>query len=224
MATPGWYGKLPMLGDFAHRRLPGDFVTTCDGWLSQGLAASRASLGDAWLDNYLTAPLWCFAWSPQVVDAQWWFGVMMPSVDAVGRYFPLVVAFGTDDAPTEPQALAQWAQWYHSAGACALQTLQGQATLDAFESALAAAGTPLATAAARAAPPQAFTSEWQLHPAHGDWPQDAAAVVLRALTARLQGHSIWWAQIATSETPPPVTVMRGLPAADRFVALFQGTL
>jgi type VI secretion system protein ImpM len=223
MATPGWYGKLPMLGDFAHRRLPLGFVNACDAWLSQGVAASRKSLGSAWLDNYLTAPLWCFAWSPRVVDEQWWFGVLMPSVDAVGRYFPLVVAFSTEHAPTEPHALAQWAQWYDSAGACALQTLQGQAKLNEFESALAAAGTPLTTAPADSALPQAFTSELQLHPAQGAWPQDAATVVLRSLTARLQGHSTWWVQ-GDSETPPPVTVMRGLPAADRFVALFQGAL
>ncbi|MBC7954958.1 MAG: type VI secretion system-associated protein TagF [Cytophagales bacterium] len=223
MATPGWYGKLAMLGDFAHRRLPLGFVNACDAWLSQGVAASRESLGSAWLDNYRTAPLWCFAWSPRVVDEQWWFGVLMPSVDAVGRYFPLVVAFNTEHAPTEPHVLAQWAQWYDSAGACALQTLQGQATLDEFESALAAAGTPLTTAPADSASPQPFTSELQLHPAKGAWPQDAATVVLRALTARLQGHSTWWVQ-GDSETPPPVTAMRGLPTADRFVALFQGAL
>ena len=223
MATPGWYGKLAMLGDFAHRRLPLGFVKACDAWLSQGIAASRKSLGSAWQGNYLTAPLWCFAWSPRVVDEQWWFGVLMPSVDAVGRYFPLVVAFSTEHAPTEPHALAQWAQWYDSAGACALQTLQGQATLDEFESALAAAGTPLTTAPAAFAPPQAFTSELQLHPAQGAWPQDAATIVLRSLTARLQGQSIWWVQ-GDSETPPPVTVMRGLPTANRFVAILQGAL
>ncbi|CDS48405.1 Protein phosphatase ImpM [Polaromonas sp. CG9_12] len=223
MATPGWYGKLAMLGDFAHRRLPLGFINACDAWLSQGVAASRASLGSAWLDNYLTAPLWCFAWSPRIVDEQWWFGVLMPSVDAVGRYFPLVVAFSTEHAPTEPNALAQWAQWYDSAGACALQTLQGQATLDEFESALAAVGTPSTPVPADSAPPQAFTSELQFHLTQGAWPQGAATVVLRSFTARLQGHSIWWVQ-GDSETPPLVTVMRGLPTANRFVALFQGAL
>jgi type VI secretion system protein ImpM len=223
MTTPRWYGKLPMLGDFAHRRLPLGFVNACDAWLSQGVAASRDSLGPAWLDNYLTAPLWCFAWSPRVVDEQWWFGVLMPSVDAVGRYFPLVVAFSTEHAPTEPHALAQWAQWYVSAGACALQTLRSQATLEEFESALTTAGTPVIAEPADSAPPQVFASELQLHPSQGAWPQHAATVVLRSLTARLQGQSTWWVQ-GNGERPSPVTVMRGLPAADRFVALFQGVL
>ena len=223
MATPGWYGKLAMLGDFAHRRLPLGFVNACDAWLSRGVPASRESLGSAWLDNYLTAPVWCFAWSPRVVDEQWWFGVLMPSVDVVGRYFPLVVVFSAEHAPTEPDALAQWAQWYDGTSACALQTLKGQATLEEFESVLAATGTPLTTASGDSALPQALTSELQLHPAQGLWPQDAATVVLSSLTARLQGHSIWWVQ-GDSETPPVVTVMRGLPAANRFVALFQGAL
>jgi len=223
MATPGWYGKLPILGDFAHRRLPVGFVSACDTWLSDGVAASRESLGSAWLENYLTAPLWNFAWSPRVVDEQWWFGLLMPSVDAVGRYFPLMVAFSAEQAPTEPHALAQWAQWYDCAGACALQTLQGKSSLDDFESSLAAVGTPLTTSPAGAMPVQAFTGGWQLHPAQGEWPQDAATIVQCSLTARLQGHSTWWTQ-GSGEPPSPVTVMQGLPAADRFVALFQGAL
>lgn len=223
MATPGWYGKLPMLGDFAHRRLPLGFVNACDSWLSQGIAASRESLGPSWLDNYLTAPLWCFVWSPNVVDERWWFGVLMPSVDAVGRYFPLMVAFSAEHAPTEPGELVQWAQWYDSTGACALQTLEDQTTLEEFESTLAAAGTPLITTPPDPAPAQSLTSELQLHPAQGAWPQDAATVILRSLTARLQGHSTWWVQ-GDKEVMQPVTVLRGLPAADRFAALFQGSL
>jgi type VI secretion system protein ImpM len=223
MATPGWYGKLPMLGDFAHRRLPLGFVSVCDTWLSQGVAASRQSLGPVWLDSYLTAPLWCFAWSPRVVDEHWWFGLLMPSVDAVGRYFPLVVAFSTQQAPSEPQALEQWAQWYDRAGACAMQILQGQSTLDEFETGLAAVGTPVAAPLAGAAPVQKRSSGWQLHPAQGAWQKDAATVVLSSPSAGLQGHSTWWPQ-GGEQPVPPVTVMEGLPEADRFTALIRGAL
>ena len=193
MATPGWFGKLAMLGDFAHRRLPRVFVDACDGWLSAGVAASRRSLGAAWLDTYLTAPVWCFAWSPGIVDDAWWFGVLMPSVDAVGRYFPLVLAFSTPQAPVEPHALAEWTRWYESASRAALRTLEGQPTLDDFESALAAAETPSASPAPESAGP------------------------------RPQGQSTWW-PLADTEPSPPVTVIRGLPAADRFAGLLQGAL
>jgi type VI secretion system protein ImpM len=205
MATAGWFGKLPMLGDFAHRRLPCGFVDACDAWLSQGLRASRASLGPGWLDDYLAAPLWCFAWSPLVVDGRWWFGVLMPSVDAVGRYFPLVVAFDAAQAPTDAQALARWARWYDSAAACALQTLQDRATLDGFEAALAAAGTPSTTT-----------------PDDGAGPMEAAAVMPPLLAASPPGHATWWLQGGAA--PSRVTVVRGLPAADRFAALLHGAL
>ena len=218
MASPGWYGKLPMLGDFAHRRLPPGFVSACDDWLAQGVAASRAALGPAWLSHYLTAPLWCFAWSPRVVDEQWWFGVLMPSVDAVGRYFPLLVTFSAAQAPIAPGDLAQWAQWYERAGACALQTLQGQASLDAFEAALNAVGTPLIAPSADVDPRQQFADESQVHPA-----QHAATLALRSLTAGPEGRTVWWTQ-GGEEAAPTVTVVQGLPAADRFGALFQGAL
>lgn len=219
-STAGWYGKLPMLGDFAHRRLPRELITACDVWLAQGVAASRESLGAAWLDTYLTAPLWCFAWSPRIIDASWWFGVLMPSVDAVGRYFPLIIAFSAPQAPSDAQALALWAQWYESASRCAMQTLQDRATLEEFEAALAAVATP--TAATADAPADAAEAEWQLHTANAVWPQEAATIVLRSLAARLQSHSIWWPQQSSCDHAPPVTVMQGLPVAERFVALLHG--
>ena len=31
--VPGWFGKLPGLGDFASRRLPDTFVAAWDRWL-----------------------------------------------------------------------------------------------------------------------------------------------------------------------------------------------
>ena len=72
---------LASLGDFATRRLPQDSARLLDGWLAQGVDTSRAQLGERWLNVYLTSPLWRFAWAPGVLDASWWFGLLMPSVD-----------------------------------------------------------------------------------------------------------------------------------------------
>ena len=57
----GFYGKLPSHGDFLRRRVSDAFVGVWDAWLQECLAASRASLGDRWLDVYLTSPVWRFA-------------------------------------------------------------------------------------------------------------------------------------------------------------------
>lgn len=91
--VPGWYGKLPSLGDFASRRLSPLFIEPWDRWLASGLASWRESDTD-WLDAFLAAPTWRFALGAGIpFDASpGYTGVLMPSVDRVGRYFPLTVA------------------------------------------------------------------------------------------------------------------------------------
>ena len=48
-ALPGWYGKMPNLGDFASRRLPSRFIVPWDDWLQRSLTGSRALMGESWL-------------------------------------------------------------------------------------------------------------------------------------------------------------------------------
>lgn len=105
-ALPGWFGKLPGMGDFAHRRLPDVFRETWDHWLHDGLMRLRERHAD-WTARYLEAPLWCFVLGAGVAGDRCWLGVLMPSVDGVGRYFPFTVAIEFDDAP--PAFLAWWA-------------------------------------------------------------------------------------------------------------------
>lgn len=90
--APGFTGKMPAHGDFVTRRLPQEFVLPWDGWLQQVIAESRDRAGDAWLDAYLVCPIWRFALAPGVCGRSGWVGALMPSVDRVGRYFPLTVA------------------------------------------------------------------------------------------------------------------------------------
>ena len=88
----GWYGKLPANGDFVTRRLPSSFIEPWDAWLNAMLQGSRERLGEAWRDAFLSAPAWRFVLAPGVVGQQGWAGVVVPSVDSVGRYFPITVA------------------------------------------------------------------------------------------------------------------------------------
>ena len=106
MMLPGWFGKLPGMGDFAHRRLPEAFRECWDGWLHDGLMRLRERHDD-WVARYLEAPLWCFELGRGVAGDGLWIGVLMPSVDGVGRYFPFTVAIAFDDAP--PPMLRWWA-------------------------------------------------------------------------------------------------------------------
>ena len=94
-ALPGWHGKLPALGDFASRRLDSSFLDPWDAWLAEGMLALREQLADDWLDAYLASPSWRFLLMPGALPGepglQAWAGVLMPSVDRVGRYFPFTL-------------------------------------------------------------------------------------------------------------------------------------
>ena len=49
-------------------------------------------MGDAWLPAFLEAPVWRFTLPPGMCGAQAALGLMLPSVDRAGRYFPLTFA------------------------------------------------------------------------------------------------------------------------------------
>jgi type VI secretion system protein ImpM len=91
----GFYGKLPTHGDFLRRRVADDFVNAWDPWLQHCIAGSRAVLGEPWLETYLTSPVWRFALAPHVCGAAPVAGLLVPSVDRVGRYFPLTLVWPT---------------------------------------------------------------------------------------------------------------------------------
>jgi type VI secretion system ImpM family protein len=146
--APGWYGKLPALGDFASRRLPARFVTSWDRWLAQGLASSRERLGDAWLDAYLTSPVWRFFLMPGALasadnDSEaCWSGVVMPSVDSVGRYFPLTIAAPFKAAPVRSDALADLWRWLGEIERIALAVLRFDQPVAWLEAQLALRSPP----------------------------------------------------------------------------------
>ncbi len=88
----GFYGKLPARGDFVRAGLPRDFIDPWDAWLQSVIAGSRALAGDAWLPAYLESPVWRFALPPGMCGDLAVLGLMLPSVDKAGRYFPLSFA------------------------------------------------------------------------------------------------------------------------------------
>ncbi len=107
--TPGFYGKFPVLGDFVSRRLPNVFIQTLDGWLQAAVSASREAIGAGWENSYLASPIWRFVFSPEICDKNCWAGILMPSVDKVGRYFPLTVSmFISENTPTPMTSSDTW--------------------------------------------------------------------------------------------------------------------
>jgi type VI secretion system protein ImpM len=91
MAGFGAFGKTPSLGDFFRVDISADFVVPWDRWLQQVLLRVRADLGDRWQGCYTSAPIWRFSLSAGLAGPVGALGVLMPSVDRVGRQFPLTV-------------------------------------------------------------------------------------------------------------------------------------
>ena len=64
-------------------------------WLQSAVAASRSELGAAWQDLYLVSPIWRF-WIGGDIFGVACAGALIPSVDKVGRFFPLAILYCAD--------------------------------------------------------------------------------------------------------------------------------
>lgn len=131
--APGFYGKLPILGDFVSRRLPRDFIDQWDNWLQHSIAISKQELGEKWQEVYLTSPIWRFALTPGLCGENGWMGVVMPSVDRVGRYFPFTIAVPIQQQTNNPALFSLTNDWYLELEKVALATLEDELDLHSLE-------------------------------------------------------------------------------------------
>lgn len=229
----GFYGKLPALGDFVGRRVPEGIVERWDGWMQESMVASRTSLGDRWLDLYLTAPMWRFFAHRGVLGDQPVAGVVFPSVDRVGRYFPLTV-FATLPADAVGLVVAdQCASWFERVEDLVLAQLEDESRdVEEFEESLAATGAKLVAGLGDVA-----RSPWStgfpdasgegltcLHVPLGDR-LDVGPAALAWLDQMLVGSTgapvYWWSSGSTAVRPCWL-VTRGLPEPGAFGSMLTG--
>jgi type VI secretion system protein ImpM len=88
--SAGVYGKYPGKRDFVVTNVPRSVLSPLETWLQGGMAASRQTLGRSWEAHYLVQPIWSF-WIGGHVTGVDCAGAIVPSVDRVGRHFPLVI-------------------------------------------------------------------------------------------------------------------------------------
>ena len=200
----GYFGKVSTLGDFVSRGLPDGLVAAWDAWLQQCIHASQQQLGDQWLDHYLTSPVWRFAISPGVLGPEGLGGVMMPSVDRVGRYFPLMIA--AVGAPPLLDWFHKHAGWYDAIEDLARASLDPVFRLAQFD------GLPEPNLAAS---PQAV-------PVRGAWRFVLNENVGEQVVASvLHGHGLWWSE-GSPNIRPSVLIFRGMPLSPSFTAMLSG--
>lgn len=88
----GAFGKIPALGDFIRLNVNAGFVQVWDDWMQAGMLTAREALQDRWNDAYLSAPIWRFTMPAGVAGPTGMTGIVMASVDRVGRQYPLTLA------------------------------------------------------------------------------------------------------------------------------------
>ena len=226
--SPGFFGKVPAVGDFVSRRLPRSFLDPWDQWIQSALASSRERLAENWLDHYLSSPIWRFAFSAQVAGPLPCSGVMMPSVDKAGRYFPftLVTFLPTNVNIFELGAHSQ--AWYEAAEAVALSVLDDTPPdIESLDQQVVALGLLTGEPSEEVDTVIAKSASATLRPWH--FPLRSVAglgdiypEMIRQLTElRFGSYSLWWS--SGSEQIEPASLMcEGLPPASAYAAMLAG--
>jgi len=90
----GIYGKLPSHADFVSADIDSELTAELYDWMQKVIFQSKGVMGDNdWLTAYLVSPIWRFYLPATEQRKHAVTGVMSPSVDSVGRYFPIFLVF-----------------------------------------------------------------------------------------------------------------------------------
>lgn len=228
----GLYGKLPSHGDFLRRRASDAFVAAWDAWLQQGIAESRAALGDRWLDLYLTSPVWRFAAAPGACGPAPLVGVMAPSVDRVGRYFPLTVVAGVPGHVTPIAAATMADRFFDRAEHLIVGTIESDVVdFEAFDRQVAQLGDellplrlPLPVVLQEGAGRMVAAADGRCHVPIGApeaLPSALGQLLAACLSATYAPLIVWWTE-GSAAVEPCCALSRGLPSPRAFAALLDG--
>jgi len=229
----GLYGKLPTHGDFLRRRVADEFVTPWDHWLQHAIADSRSVLGEQWLSIYLTSPIWRFALGPNVCGPAPVAGLLLPSVDRVGRYFPLTLVWPTPADLSTLEVAARFQRGFERAEQLLLDTLAQErfefAEFDRRVMDLASHLEDLAPAGARrltrsaAAAVLAGGGRARCIPLRTVSALDVPAFQLLGshLDANPAGFGLWWTD-GSSVVEPICLLTTGLPEPSHYSAMLDG--
>ena len=220
--APGYHGKLVAKGDFVTRRLPRGFLDPWDSWLQDVIGGSRTRMGEAWLDAYLTSPIWRFALSPGLCGEVAAAGVLMPSVDRVGRYFPLTIAVllvhGADllDVPVAGAA------WFAKAEELVQSALADSFDFDGFDAQVAALGAPTTgESKLPAAITEAGPGLRVAIPSADAVDQAYRRLAARVVSTACSRCSLWWTS-GSQDVAATFIACNGLPPVEGFAAFLDG--
>lgn len=217
---PGFFGKIPARGDFVSRRLGPGLVQPLDEWLQASIATSRRQMGEAWLPSYLETPIWRFVLGPGVCGEAPLAGVLMPSVDRVGRYFPLVLATPLPGCVAPTRLIDSAAAWFEKAENLALSCLDDGFVFDRFDQALCGLGAPPYDTT-RGSSSQQSGLRVGLGEQEGRRAETYGRLLDQVLIGFNNRFSLWWTS-GSDRVASSLLIAPGLPAPQNFAAFMDG--
>jgi type VI secretion system protein ImpM len=220
----GLFGKLAAKRDFIALATPRGFVEAWEPWVQASLSASRYQLRDRWQQAFLTAPVWRF-WLGAGICGTTVMGAIMPSLDGMGRYYPLTLHVVADaGAPILPPDIDTQDEWFGAAEGFLLSTLAQDATFDDISTRLDQLAVPRTRSCVAA--DASMVSLGNDMAAMAVTGADVAATlsVLRATSPEIYAAASFWWTAGGGDFPPLALSCRGLPDPYRYSTLLTGTL
>jgi type VI secretion system protein ImpM len=220
----GLFGKLGAKRDFIALATPRSFLEAWEPWMQSSLSASRHHLGDRWQQAFLTAPVWRF-WLGAEICGTTAVGAVMPSLDGMGRYYPLTLhAIADADAPISPPDVDTQDEWFGMAENFLLSTLARDAAFEDISSGLDGLAAPRTRSR--------VTGDTSIVPLGDDMAgmvtdgTDFATTLsaLRAAGPEVYAAASFWWTAGGGDFPSLALSCRGLPDPYRYSTLLTGDL
>lgn len=220
----GYFGKVPVRGDYVTQHLPSEFVEPWDDWINEVLLHAKGQLGEKWLEHYLISPIWRFALSGGICGKATWKGVMMPSVDAVGRYFPMTIAASRVEIENPLQSLLMSDDWYERAEEAVRSCLDDELSFEELEESLKGLSRveKESNNADEFSRSEEFSGAWVVEaPTLDSLAMKCPELVDRMLRELFFAYSVWWTQ-GSKHVKPVFLACQGLPPIEGFSAMLDG--
>jgi type VI secretion system protein ImpM len=179
-------------------------------------------LGPQWAEIYNRAPIWRF-WLGADFCGEAMIGAFAPSVDGVGRYFPLAVFVGEGQESLAPPELDANDRWCEAAEAILLDALEPDGSLESIARKIAAMPAPSLQSRSSEVAGLEELPEGGVLMRGIDRQWSLAFLAARRFGYRriFASQSFWWT-IGGEGFPPLALSLVGLPPATRFADMLTG--
>ncbi|MEE2000636.1 type VI secretion system-associated protein TagF [Alkalimonas sp. MEB108] len=213
----GFCGKVPVLGDFLQEGLSIEFNDCWNEWLRAALAVSKEQLGASWLDYYLTSPVWHFALSGGSCGPEPVIGTMIPSVDKVGRHYPLILAKPVQQSPIVCRTQSDWCQQFED---FILQTLEDDFNFQSWRASLLKFSffSPDSPVPSHHLGHAEQKGNWLLH---GALTMDSMALLHSLLRQEFGNYCLWWTD-GSEYVDAVCLISKGMPLISQYASMLNG--